>query len=764
MRAYFNFILRHRFLVLAVVAALTAVAGAIISRGVFASTIGGLFLGEDPAYHRYLERIVSFGNNEVLIVAIPSDDALAASNQKRLDQAVETIRTNQYVRSVRSVLDVQHLTGENDELIVETYAEQALDSPENLDAISTALRSDPMARDVLISKDGKFSAVIVELPAETDIPAEESPILIKAVVDAFVAAGYPEQQIHLVGFPASVSAIIQETRFNIERLFPIVCLALLLAVWLMFRRLWPVALTGIVSLIAVIWTLGFSVLLDRQISVLASMIPPVIMIIAFSDVVHLCSAYLLELGRDREKRDAIMRSGTDVGRACLLTSVTTFLGFVAMSFVPAPAFRHLGIVLGFGVGVALLLAVTLVPIFFSILPQPKPWRVGSTGKVQDALDGFLSLFARISTRRPWAVVAGFSIFLVICAFGLLQVEIETEFTERLPEKHKTRTDAEFFKENFAGATMLDMFIWTEQKDGLMNPDLFGKIAALQDTVEARSEVAHTFSLVDLMTQLHTALAGPDAGELPDSRNAYAQYLLLFEMSGGEDLERLIDFNRQTMRLTVQLPNEAVRAASDSGEEIQRIAEASFGPDAKVEVSGLIFLMGRWLDEIISGQQRGLMFAFFTIAGMMMLGLRSVRAGLWSMIPNMLPLIALGGWLGLTWDQVDSDVLGMAMIAIGIGVDDTIHFLMRYRIESLREPDKEKAIQNTFHFSGRGIVITTVILVTGFVPFAITGYLSVKMMGTLLPLTLIVALLADILLVPALATLGAISFRPKDAAA
>ena len=143
---------------------------------------------------------------------------------------------------------------------------------------------------------------------------------------------------------------------------------------------------------------------------------------------------------------------------------------------------------------------------------------------------------------------------------------------------------------------------------------------------------------------------------------------------------------------------------------------------------------------------------------MMLGLASWRVGLWSMIPNLLPLLVLAGVLGWATEAIDSDVMALAMIAIGIGVDDTIHFLSRLRVESRRQPDTSRALQQTLYFSGRGIIITTVILVVGFSPFATADYLSHFMMGTLLPLTLVVALVADLLLVPSLVRVGLIRFR------
>jgi len=148
---------------------------------------------------------------------------------------------------------------------------------------------------------------------------------------------------------------------------------------------------------------------------------------------------------------------------------------------------------------------------------------------------------------------------------------------------------------------------------------------------------------------------------------------------------------------------------------------------------------------------------------MIIGLRSVRVGFWSMIPNVMPLLVLGGYVGFFWERVDSDTLALAVIALGIGVDDTVHFLMRLKLERQRTADAHKALRNTFHFSGRAIVITTVVLVAGFMPFAISDYLPLHIMGTLLPMCLVVALAADLLLVPALVKLGLMRYQDREAA-
>lgn len=760
MNTYIRFIIRFRWPVLAILALVTAASAWNMTRAIVASSIGRMFLSEHPGYQLYLERQAEFGNNDVIVAALEEPDLLSADVQKRLKKICRAIERYAPDSKVRSVLDVQHIDGEGEDLVVLKYADEARKAPDHRSEVGKDLVRDPFARGLFVSMDGLSTAIVVELDTTKDRPAEKGPPLIAEIFAAFERVGFAREKVHVVGVPATVATTVEETQFNLKRLFPLVCVVLLFTVWIMFRRFWPVAVSMIVALIAVVWTMGFAVLLDRQVSILTSMVPAIILIISFSDVIHLCSAYLLELGRGVSRKEAILAAGSDVGAACVLTSVTTFAGFVSLSLVPTPVFRTLGITLAFGVSVSLLIAITLVPIVWSLMRRPKPWKQGTTGRVQEFLDDFLEGVSGFSTRRAFWIVAFFAALTLAAAWGASQVRIETDMAKRMDEDHRLRVDGDWFRSHYSGSNMMDLYIETRSETDLLEPGLFASIARLQDNVEKLEDVDQVYSLVDLMEMIHREFGGGDgdADRLPASRQALAQYLLLFEMAGGEDLDRLVDFDRRTLRMTIHIPGEGVVHTRDTGRKIEAIAGRELGDRATADITGLAFLMGDWIERIVEGQKNGLALAVLLITLMMMTGLRSWKVGLWSMIPNLLPLLVLGGYLGIFWGDVDSDLLGLAMIAIGIGVDDTVHFLMRFRIEVRRAPDTAEAIRRTFHFSGRGIVITTVILVAGFAPFALSDYLSLAVMGTLLPMTLIVALLADILLVPALVKLGWIGFK------
>ena len=758
MKAYIRFVLRWRVAILIGMGLVTLAAGAMLTRAVVSSSFIELFLGEDPAYHRYAALAERFGTDELLLVAFEAPEVLEPELQRRLRKVARQVERLPAVAQVRTALDAQKLDGADGTITVTPYARAARSKDADRAAVLAELTQDPFARGLLISEDGRHVALVAEMTQNSGRSAEETPALVAEVRRLFEEAGYAPDDLHVVGIPAVLSSIISETYFNLERIFPIVSIVLLLMVWLLFHRFWPAAISTGVALIAVIWTMGFSVLLEPKVSVLSSMIPAVILVIAFSDVIHLCSAYLLELGAGRSKLDAVLEAGSEVGAACLLTSVTTFFGFVSLSLIPTPAFRHLGVVFGFGVAVALVIAVTFVPILFSFLPEPKPWKRGTTGRIQRWLDDLLAWTARFTTRRPVAIVVTFGLLTGLMAYGATQITIETDFTQRLDEEHPYQRDIAYFHEHFAGATTIEVFLAREGERGLLDGEAFAAIVRFQDAVAAIPGVTRVTSLVDLMRLVHGAFKDDGAPDvLPESSAALAQYLLLFEMSGGEDLEKMIDFDRTGMRMTATMPTQAFRETSYAAAEIEALAARMLPPEVEVEATGLVTLMGNWLGRILRGQMEGLSFAVLSIALLMMLGLRSIRVGLWSMIPNLLPLLFLFGYLGLAWDQVDSDVMALAIMAVGIGVDDTIHFLMRLKRESARSDSLAEAVSRTFQYAGRGIVLTTLILVAGFLPLAFSNYLSLWMMGTLLPMVFVVALLADLLLVPAMVALGWMRF-------
>lgn len=749
---YIRFVLRHHRVVLLACAVVTGVAAYGVSRGVFASSMIKLFFDENPQYDRYQQFADRFGYNDPVVIAFAADDIFTPEGWAELISITESIEAIDMVRRVDNITTANRIHGAGDVLEVESYADVVARSGD-FATLRREIMADELLRGLVVTEDGCCVAMLVEIKADNDRAIETLPPFIEQLYAPFLAAGYHRDQVYMAGLiPETVEATAQ-ARFSINQIFPATLFLLVVTVYLLFAQLWPVIITTGVALISLIWTFAFAILLDPQINIMMATVPAVMMIVAFSDIIHLCSSYILELHGGRSKEEAIIKSGSEVGVACFYTSVTTGVGFVSLVFVPAPLFSHLGIVLGAGVAIALLLAMTLVPIFFTLMPAPVAARAAVDSRIGRAVRAASSACLELSIRRPMVTLLAFVLLTVVALVGVSKINVETSVVERLHPENPVRRAQRFITEYFAGVTFVDVYVSVDAGD-LLDAETFSQLAEFQRRMTAIDGVDSVQSLLDVMRVLHRELGG--AG-LPQGRALLAQYLLLFEMSGGDSLEKLIDEERKTMRMVMRLSGTGLVRTARIGRQVEEegrdLIDAGLLPGHfKVFPTGLPVLFGNWIEVIVLGQRRGLLFALLMTTLMMVLSLRLFWPGVISMVPNALPLVVLGGYVGWLWDTVDSDTVLIAMIAIGIAVDDTVHFMTRFKIEAQRTNDIDTALRQTFFFTGQGIVKTSVILCMGFLPFSFSDYFTTRIMGTLLPLTLLMALVADLLLLPALVKL------------
>jgi predicted RND superfamily exporter protein len=757
--AYLRWVLSHRKTVVVLLVLASGVAAWSLSRGIISTALAKLFFADNPKYERHKELARRFANDEIVAVAFDEPRLGTPEVFARIGRVSKALGALPWVRRVQTLADLQQITSEDEVLTIRPYGKLAARGAVAARRALDEIRKDPLYGGVFVSRDGKTTSVLIEPKVQPDRPVELWQGYLKQVRAIFVAEGFAASRLHIAGGPTHLDQMITSSRRNLKQLFPLVALVLTLVVFVLYRALWPLLPTLITALIAVLWTMGLSVQLDRHLSVLITVVPAVMLVVAVSDNIHICSAYLLEISEGRSKDEALLTASAEVGLACYYTSITTLLGFASLAFIPAPVIRQMAIVLAFGVFIALWISLTLTPILLSWMRAPKPRPAKARG-LPKVVDWFCDASRRAAAARPWLVIGISAVVLGLSGYGISRIRVETDLTKRYPEGVPLRVAERFIAERLAGSNFIDLYVRGEKRQAVLEPKVFAAVTQLAAELSKRKEVDATLSLVDLVRKVHRVIAPPELRDKPPpSRQANAQYLELFSASGGrgDDVGKLVDFERRALRISLRLGTYGVRATAAVAEDAARRIGELLGPSYKVELSGLSYLLGDWLENVLRGQRQGLLFAFITIALVISFALRSPRNGVLSMIPNAAPLIMLGGALGLLSPVVDSDTMMVAIIAIGIAVDDTIHFLTRLRMERRLAP-LPAALKRTFAFSGRAIVMTTLILAIGFLPLASASYFTVAMMGTLLPMTLMFAVLADLLLLPALAEVGVVRFE------
>ncbi len=470
--AWIRLVLQHRWLVLLGVILLTGLAGLSTSRAVLATSMMKLLFGDAPEHALYLDQVQRFGTDRVLMMGYEADDPLDPAVLARLERAVDQVKALPDVARVHSVLDAYRLLSEPGGLRQQSYAEAAMDGSVDRGELLEALRNDPLAAGQLVSADGRHGALIIELRMTGEDPAVGGPLLVHDVYDALEREGFAERSLHRAGIVALVAEFVEQTAINLAYLFPLTLLIVVATVFATFRRLLPVLVTVGVAGLPTFWTMGLAIQLDRQVNIFIALVPTVVLVVAISDVIHLYSAYLLELRAGADKRLAIHRSAAEVGAACLLTSLTTFAGFLALCFVPSPIYRQLGLVLGFGVAVALLLALSAMPVLLSLLPTPTGVRLHAGPAVVDR--GLRWLAGQVAAR-PWKIIAVFAGLILAIGLGASRMTISADILRRMPEGSEIRDDASWFDRQLPGTTMVQVYLDTHQPDGALDPALIANI-------------------------------------------------------------------------------------------------------------------------------------------------------------------------------------------------------------------------------------------------------------------------------------------------
>lgn len=777
-----NWVLARRKWIILVISALTLACGYAIANATFRTSLLQALMPDDSQFLSYKRRaaLLAGSSDDVVYVATREGDRLFTP--KTLD-AIRAARNNleslPEIRQVFSLVDAprmqspremslldrgkfallrrQLLAGQTPRLppgvrlpVVWPVSPKAQETI-NLLALRESLQGDGLGAGRFVSRDGQSQAILIRLRDPHALSAVQQATLRSDIETILKRHQLGRDGVYFAGVVVTQSWMFTEMRHAIERLLPIGALLISLLVYRIFGRLTVVLLTLVIAVTAILWGVGATAFAFHEITILVACAPLLILVISTADTIHLASACLTESESGLSGRDAMTKSIREVGGACLLTSITTFIGFLSLMIVPATAIRHLSLAMAVGVAGALLLALTLAPLALGNLrPRVKTgsgsgWR---SSLIPGLLTGFVELCKWASLRHPKAIVGLHVVLIVAAGYSASQVELDVDFARRFPGRHPLRQSVDFFNRQFEGTNTIEVFVKTDP-EALLTPDWLRRVAQMEDRIRHLPGVESTMSLVTLYRALDRTLDfGTDDGLPATQATANACWDLAETTTTGQTAG-LASRENGLMRISVQVLPTRMMAVLDLSRDVEAIARESVSTGDEVDVTGFLPIIGVAAMEIVQGQFQGFGLCFVCVMITVTWGLRSWRLSLIAIVPNLLPLVLLGGLLSVTSDFVDTDVLGVAIISFGLAVDDTIHFLHRYDIEVTQTDDVRCALERTFDYTGRAIVGTTLILGMGLLPFALSGYLSIRILGTYLVFVLFGAVLADLLLLPAL---------------
>ena len=747
-----DWILRLRWLLIPLLILLALLAGSGAQRLHFTNDYQVFFSEENPqllAFERLQDTYTQ--NDNILFVLAPDDgEVFTRGSLEAVVWLTEQAWQIPYSIRVDSLANFQHSHAQGDDLVVENLVTDAGTlSAADIETIRGVALNEPLLVNRLIAPQGDVTGVNVVLQLPGEDLTRETPEAVghaRQLVERFEQR-YPGIEVHTTGMVMMNNAFSEETRHDMATLVPAMFAIIFVVLLLLLRSLTATLITFVAIGLSIATAMGLAGWLGIALSPPSAFAPQIIMTLALANCVHVLVNFLhgMRLGHDR--RHAILESLRINIQPVFLTSLTTAIGFLSMNFSDAPPFRDLGNIVAMGMAAAFVSSIFLLPGLLLILPVKVRARPEQSRQV--AMDRFAELV--IAWKRPllWGMSA---LILTLIAF-IPNNELNDEFVKYFEPSVEFRTDTDFAVDRLTGIYTIEYSLPAGEPGGIAEPGFLRRVEAFADWFRDQPDVLHVNTYTDIMKRLNMNLHG-DAVEwyrLPRERNLAAQYLLLYEMSlpYGLDLNNQINVDKSATRFTVTVENMSSNELLALERRAQGWLEAN-APELATQGASPALMFAHIGKRNIQSMLGGTTLALVLISMILILALRSLRIGLISLIPNLVPAAMAFGLWGLLVGKVGLALSVVTGMTLGIVVDDTVHFLSKYlRARREQHLGAENAVRYAFHTVGTALWMTTLVLAAGFMVLAQSAFEVNAGMGTLSAMTILLALLADFLLLPPL---------------
>jgi predicted RND superfamily exporter protein len=751
----------------------------------FDTSTEGFLHDDDPALLDYNAFRDQFGRDDLIVLALQPPRVFDLGFLTTLRELHERLEAEvPHLDEVTSLINARATRGSEDELLVEDLLEEWPADPQDLAAIEDWVTSNPSYRNLLISENGRFTTVVIRTSSysssgtdatddfaaafDADIESAADPPevayltdeelgevvgTVRTIIADFDAPDFP---IAMAGSPVVMDVVKRSMRSDMLRFVRLTILAIAVFLFLLFRRASAVFLPLVVVILSLLATIGLMTVSGIPLKLPSMILPSFLLAVGVGDSVHILTLFFRSFGSGVGKQEAIVSALEHSGLPVILTSLTTAGGL--LSFAPAALapISDLGLFAPAGVMIALLLSLLLLPALLAVVPiRRRDTERGEGGVLRNWIDRVIPATGDFAADRPWAVIGVWAGILCVAGLGVARIEFSHDPLEWLPASQPVRQATEQIDRELRGSVSMEIILTKDVENGWYDPAALRDLAAFSRFAEQYQDgevfIGRAFSLVDVLKEIHKALNANDPRfyDVPSDRDLIAQEFLLFENSGSDDLEDLVDSQFRSVRLTLKGPWLDAGAYSGTLRELETALRERFGTDVEIVITGVVPLLTRTMDAVMISMAQSYGIALVVITLLMMLLIGSVRLGLVAMLPNLAPIAcALGvmGWLGL---PLDVFTLLIGSIALGLAVDDTIHFMHNYRRYLEAGSDSRTAIHQTLETAGRAMLVTTLVLSSGFLIFTLSSMNNIFNFGMLTSFAIFVALLADFLLAPAL---------------
>jgi len=746
------------------------------------------------AYDKFREQ---FGRDEIVLALIHPKKVFDIEFLKKLKAFHEDLEDEvPHLDEVQSLINVTAMRGEGGELIIEELMADWPEDDAGVKDLKERVLGNKFYRNFLVSEDGQFTTVVVRSNAFSDVDKDmdqeeileegfsdeedtslsdnDNPQLLtdeqnSEFVETIQALAErhrnPEFPIDLGGSPVMIHDL-KKTMFSDMPVFVLASLGVIaLLLVILFRRLSGLVLPILTVILSLLSTLGLVAATGTKLTIISQILPSFLLAVGVGYSVHLLVIYYRHLRDHGDKEEAISFAMGHSGLAILMTSLTTAGGL--LSFVPvkvAPV-SDLGLFGAAGVLLCVFFTLVLLPALLSVLPGGKsPQDREKVARKEGHQTGYsftdrmLKGCGNFAVNQPWTVIVISVMIALMSSFGASQLRFSHNPIAWLPDDNSLRSATDAINDHMKGSAAIELVVERSEENAVKDPEFMKRLDEFNHFSEGTSynriSVGKSSSVVDMVKEINQVL-NEDREEfyrVPQDRGMIAQELLLFENGGTDDLENLVDTPFSKARVTLKTTWVDANQYTGLLLKLEKKIEELFGQEKSYVVTGLIPIMVKTITFLMEGMLISYLIAGVVITLLMIILLSDLRLGLWSMIPNFLPILAGLGVMGLLDFPIDAMSILVGSIAIGLAVDDTVHFMHNFRRYQQVHQDVQVAVEKTLTSTGRAMLLTTIVLSSGFFIFIFSSMNNLISFGLITGLIIIIALLGDIVLAPAMMAL------------
>ncbi len=716
---------------------------------------------DDPERALYEQSVREFGDDEIFAIAMQTPDLFQSEHLEALRRVHDEVARLPGVRRVRSLADVVtfRYDPERDWVDVGRLFDQVPRSEDALGRLRERALGDPLLLHTAVSPDGGTAGLSLSFRSMTDREFIESR-LDDRIAEILRDSRRPDVAFAVAGRPHAKAQVYRGMVHDLRVLIPLGLLAVAAVLTLAGGSRRGTLLPLATVMIAELWTFALLAALGRPLTLLSTVLGPVLIAVGSVYGVHVMASYT-EIQRDSDPAESgatlAFRTLAHVRLPVTIAAASTQIGFAALLLSDVPAVKEMGAFAVLGVACVTLLSLTALPAALALLPRrdgsslPGPLRA-LHHRFDRGMTAVLDATAGLSLARPWTAIGATIALAALSAALIPRIVIDTDYLSYFDPDSAVRRDFERVNQLLAGAIPLYVVVSGAGPGSMREPEALRAVEVLQARVAALPGTSHTASLVDTLRALNRAIErdDPTQEKLPDSRAGVTE---LLQLTPKDEVSRLVNANHSRVNLVVRTGEVGSQSIRELAQGIRDAVDGALPPGVSAAPTGNALLLARSADGIARSQPQTVALAAIAIFGLIALALRSLPLGLVAMVPNLLPVLVFFGMLGAGAAPLSLPTSMIGSMALGIAIDDTAHFLVRYGRERRAGADPERAAWATVVAVGRPIAVTSLMLAAGFSVIALSGFAPLREFGVLSALTMLVCVMTDLLILPALLARG-----------